>query len=131
MGGAAAYNVPHAVWFIEAWKARKVLQSKKSQEAEYNAFKLSYLNSAVASGEGELIWPPAPYHWSDDGEHDAEMLLMPLEEYQKVKTACGIQDETPANKWFKSVLQALIDVLWLQFERSKSLFLLLFFLNVF
>ena len=52
---------------------------------------------------------------------------MPLEEYQKVKTACGIQDETPANKWFKSVLQALIDVLWLQFERSKSLFLLLFF----
>ena len=46
---------------------------------------------------------------------DAEMLLMPLEEYQKVKTACGIQDETSANKWFKSVLQALIDVLWLQF----------------
>ena len=57
---------------------------------------------------------------------DAEMLLMPLEEYQKVKTACGIQDETSANKWFKSVLQALIDVLWLQFWRSKSLFLLFF-----
>lgn len=35
---------------------------------------------------------------------------MPLEEYQKIKTACGIKDEQPANKWFKSVLQALTDV---------------------
>jgi len=89
-------------------------------EAEYNAFKLSYLNSAVASGEGELIWPPAPYHWSDDGEHDAEMLLMPLEEYQKIKTACGIKDEKPANKWFKSILQALTDAIRKRLEESPE-----------
>ena len=39
-------------------------------EAEYNAFKLSYLKDAL---EGDLIWPPAPYEWSADGEHDTEM----------------------------------------------------------
>eukprot|EP00434_Breviolum_minutum_P015773 symbB.v1.2.013896.t1/scaffold969.1/size148062/6 len=100
--------------------ARVIAQIGNLPEAEYNAFKLSYLNSAVASGEGELIWPPAPYHWSDDGEHDAEMLLMPLEEYQKIKTACGIKDEQPANKWFKSVLQALTDAIRKRLEENPK-----------
>ena len=78
-----------------------------AQEASYNAYKLSYCDGEA---EGQLIWPPAPYHWSEDGEHDAEMKLMPLAQMEEFRSTCGVTDDRPANEWFKAVLQELISV---------------------
>lgn len=81
-----------------------------AQEASYNAYKLSYCDGEV---EGQLIWPPAPYHWSEDGEHDGEVKLMPLAQMEELRTSCGVKadkDERPANEWFKAVLQELSSV---------------------
>ena len=60
------------------------------KEAEYNAFKLSYLNG---DEEGKLIWPAPPYSWSEDGEHDTEYLLMPLSMMEDIRSSCGVEDE--------------------------------------
>ena len=81
-----------------------------AQEASYNAYKLSYCDGEV---EDQLIWPPAPYHWSEDGEHDGEVKLMPLAQMEELRTSCGVKadkDERPANEWFKAVLQELSSV---------------------
>ena len=81
-----------------------------TEEAVYNAYKLSYFDGA----EGELIWPPPPWQWSDDGEHDPEMKLMPLSHMERFRSACEVKDERPANEWLQAVVQALVAVLWQQ-----------------
>ena len=82
-----------------------------AQEAAYNAYKLSYCDGEL---EGQLIWPPAPYHWSADGEHDGEIHLMPLAHMEELRSSCGVNDERPANEWFKAMLQELISVFRLE-----------------
>lgn len=87
-------------------------------EAEYNAFKLSYLKDGR---EGDLIWPPAPYEWSADGEHDPEMRLMPLSMMEDIRSACGVQDDRPANKWFQAILGTLVSVAKQETEKRTDM----------
>lgn len=86
-------------------------------EASYNAYKLSYCDGEA---EGQLIWPPDPYHWSEDGEHDAEMKLMPLGQMEEFRSTCGVKDDRPANEWFKAVLRELISVMQQQVVEKKA-----------
>ncbi|CAE7293023.1 unnamed protein product [Symbiodinium necroappetens] len=81
-------------------------------EAEYNAFKLSYLKDGR---EGDLIWPPAPYEWSADGEHDPEM------RHWDIRSACGVQDDRPANKWFQAILGTLVSVAKQETEKRTDM----------
>ena len=51
-------------------------------EAEYNAWKLLCMEGGQ---EGKLLLPPEPYEWSADGEHDSEILMMPLSLMEEIR----------------------------------------------
>lgn len=46
-----------------------------------------------------LLFPPPPYAWSEDGEHDGEILFMPLSMMEDVRKLCGVEEDgRPANE---------------------------------
>ena len=51
-------------------------------EAEYNAWKLLCVSGGQ---ETKLLVPPEPYEWSADGEHDSEILMMPLTYMEEIR----------------------------------------------
>ena len=77
------------MFFFQLKDSKSRVKFGLTQEAVYNAFKLSYMEG---DKEGRLIWPPPPWNWSEDGEHDEEIKLMPLADMEKIRTECGIQD---------------------------------------
>lgn len=79
-------------------------------ESEEVAWKLTTL--VGSDGEGVLLFPPPPYDVTEDVEHKAEELWMPLSDMKALKDRCGLHaDPRPANAWLKSVFVALVQVM--------------------
>ena len=47
--------------------------------------------------------------------------LMPLSMMEDIRSACGVQDDRPANKWFQAILGTLVSVVKQETEKRIDL----------